>query len=111
MAAIPQRIHKGERGIVITWDEDHVVTIPARELRLACQCAQCVDEMTGKPLLDPATVPLDVSARSIRLVGNYAIHFDWSDGHGTGIYTYDFLAARCPCERCRAERSGSGGTG
>jgi DUF971 family protein len=24
-------------------------------------------------------------------VGNYAIRFDFSDGHGTGLYTYDYL--------------------
>ncbi len=24
-------------------------------------------------------------------IGNYAIRFDFSDGHGTGLYTYDYL--------------------
>ena len=24
-------------------------------------------------------------------VGNYAIRFEFSDGHGTGLYTYDYL--------------------
>lgn len=103
---IPQRIHRGERDVVITWDEDHLGTYPARDLRLACQCAHCVDEMTSRPLLDPATVPDDVAALQIRLVGNYAIRIDFSDGHGTGIYTYDFLAQLCPCERCRGGRAG-----
>jgi ATP-binding protein involved in chromosome partitioning len=60
--------------------------------------------MTGKPLLDPASVPQDVAARSIGLVGNYAIRIDWSDGHATGIYTYELLAALCPCLDCRRER-------
>jgi len=103
---IPQRIHRGERDVVITWDEDHLGTYPARDLRLACQCAHCVDEMTSRPLLDPATVPDDVAALQIRLVGNYAIRIDFSDGHGTGIYTYDFLAELCPCERCAGGRAG-----
>jgi len=61
--------------------------------------------MTSRPLLDPATVPDDVAALQIRLVGNYAIRIDFSDGHGTGIYTYDFLAQLCPCERCEGGRA------
>jgi DUF971 family protein len=24
-------------------------------------------------------------------IGNYAIRFKFSDGHGTGLYTYDYL--------------------
>jgi len=24
-------------------------------------------------------------------IGNYAVRFDFSDGHGTGLYTYDYL--------------------
>lgn len=86
----------------MTWDADHVATYPARALRLACQCAACKEEMTGRPLLDPATVPDDVRADSIALVGGYAIRITWSDGHDTGIYTYEWLRANCPCERCRA---------
>ena len=104
MGPVPQLIHRGEREVVITWDVDHVGTYPVRDLRLACQCAQCVDEMTGRALLDPATVPDDVAAHQVRLVGNYAIRIDFSDGHGTGIYTYDFLATLCPCERCTGGR-------
>ncbi len=98
---IPQRIHRGGHEVVITWGDDHVGTYAARDLRLACQCAGCREEMTGRPLLDPATVPQDVEAASIQLVGSYAIRIDWSDGHGTGIYTYEQLAALCPCEACR----------
>ena len=74
---------------------------PALALRLACPCAACVEEMTGRPLLDPASVPEDVTARQIDLVGSYAIRIVWSDGHDTGIYTYESLLAMCPCERCR----------
>ncbi len=95
----PRRIHRGEREVVITWDENHVATYPARELRLRCQCASCVDEVTRLPLLDPTTVPLDVHPLVISLVGNYAIKIDWSDGHSTGIYTYDLLHSMCPCAR------------
>jgi DUF971 family protein len=97
---IPQQIHRGEHHIEITWDDDHKGSYPARDLRLRCQCAQCRDEMTGLPLLDPDTVPEDISPLQVSLVGSYAIRIDWNEGHSTGIYTYDFLRGCCPCENC-----------
>ena len=36
-------------------------------------------------------VPLDVTIRSWEKVGNYALRFDFSDGHRTGLYSYDYL--------------------
>lgn len=70
--------------------QDHVNT---RDLRLACRCAACVEEMSGRPLLDPTTIAYDVAPRSITSIGNYAITITWSDGHSTGIYPFDRLRA------------------
>ena len=36
--------------------------------------------------------------------GRYAIRFHWSDGHSTGIYTFELLRQLCPCPIC-AEKS------
>lgn len=33
----------------------------------------------------------NVAASSFHKVGRYALQFDWSDGHSTGIYTYERL--------------------
>lgn len=88
----------------IVWDEGHEGTYPAREIRLRCSCAHCVEEMTGRPLLDPARVPEDLTIRKIELVGNYGIQIEFSDGHGTGIYHFRNLLAWCPCDHCRARR-------
>jgi len=63
----------------------------ARQLRLACPCAQCVEEWTGKKLLREEQVPRDISLRSTDLVGRYALTFVWSDGHQTGIFSFDYL--------------------
>ena len=97
---VPQAIHRADDVVTITWAEGHVGVYPARSLRLACPCAGCVEEMTGAPLLDPASVPDDVAPMRIALVGAYAIRIDWNDGHSSGIYTYQYLADQCPCERC-----------
>lgn len=106
---IPERIHRGDREVVITWSRGHEGHYPARGLRLQCHCAGCREELTGKPLLDPAAVPEEVMPVSISLVGSYAIRIDWSDGHNSGIYTYEQLRALCPCEKCSADREAGGG--
>jgi len=85
-----------ERAVEIRWADGHVSKYPHRDLRLACPCALCVDEWTGRPRLDPKTVPANVHALDIRQVGRYALQFTWSDGHATGIYTYNKLRVLDP---------------
>jgi ATP-binding protein involved in chromosome partitioning len=91
--------------IAFTWEDGHETVYPARELRLRCRCASCIEEMTGRPLLDPLNVPDAVRARGIKLVGQYAINVDWSDGHSTGIYNFRELRAACPCAPCTKLRA------
>lgn len=99
---VPRAVTREDQGLRIEWDGDgHEALYPARALRLACGCAICVDEMTGRPLLDPAAVPADVRPVSLALVGAYGLRIQWSDGHGTGIYTFERLRDDCPCARCR----------
>ena len=40
-------------------------------------------------------------------MGNYAISIAFSDGHGTGIYRYDFLREICPASPAAAAELGS----
>lgn len=88
----------------IVWRDGHVSEFRPRAIRLECPCAGCVDEFTGKPILNPAAVPSDIMPVSIEYVGRYALKFTWPDGHDTGIYPYDLLRRICPCEACRLER-------
>ena len=107
---IPRAIRRLDDGetIEIEWDDlGHVGDYPARALRLACRCASCQEEMTGLPILDPKTVNADVRALDLKLVGAYAVHFSWSDGHTTGIYPWEYLLSICPCPECTARRAGS----
>lgn len=102
---MPYAITRRDAGLLIEWDQQgHQAFYPARGLRLACGCAVCVEEMTGRPMLDPARVADDIRPMSVALVGTYGIRIQWSDGHGTGIYTFERLLATCPCESCRAQR-------
>src|SRR4051812_3726991 len=65
--------------ITIKWPGGHVTTYPARDLRLACRCAGCIEETSGRPLLDPKVVPDNIRANSMELLGQYAIGVTWSD--------------------------------
>lgn len=75
-------------------------------LRGYCPCAACQGHSGLKIVFHPPPAP--VEPLSIRPVGNYAISFHWSDGHGTGIYRFDFLREICPCEACRQSREPGG---
>ena len=106
---VPVLIRRLDDGaaIEIQWDDaGHTGIYGARDLRLACQCAVCRDEMTGRPLMDAASVASDIRAAALRLVGGYAVQFDWSDGHNSGIYPWELLLRICPCPACAGARKG-----
>jgi ATP-binding protein involved in chromosome partitioning len=93
---------RGPRSLAIQWSDGHESVYDVRRLRLACGCAQCVDEWTGEGRLDESVVPADVAPVRIQPVGRYAIQIDWSDGHATGIYPYRRLRELCDCPVCVA---------
>lgn len=72
----------------VCWPDGSVSTFSARELRLACPCAVCVDEWTGDALLDPNRVPGDITFRKIDSVGRYAFNPTFSDGHSSGLFHF-----------------------
>lgn len=92
-----------QHDVKIVWRDGHVSVYPAHELRLACPCAGCVDEVTGVVRVIASSVPQDVHPVAIDLVGRYAISIHWSDGHHTGIYAFDLLRNLCPCAGCARE--------
>ncbi|MHB1330099.1 MAG: DUF971 domain-containing protein [Gemmatimonadales bacterium] len=67
--------------------------VESRWLRLACPCAECVEEMTSRPLLNPETIAADIRPVHLALVGTYGLRVHWSDGHSTGIFTFAWLRA------------------
>jgi DUF971 family protein len=96
-------------GIKIDWKDNHHSEYPLNYLRDKCPCATCTgahgtpprqsggDATEGPfPMFRPRLKMLGVSP-----VGNYAIRIDWSDGHSTGIYSYEHLRHICPCDECR----------
>jgi DUF971 family protein len=80
-----------DRILEITWAPGDIRRLPTRVVRAACGCAACVDERTGVRTLDIDSIPPDIDILAMRPVGNYAVHIQWSDGHDTGIYTWENL--------------------
>jgi DUF971 family protein len=79
-------------------------------LRERCPCATCDDQRRKKeaapvqglaggsdalPLYKPRP-----GARAAKSMGHYALQIDFTDGHSTGIYSYEHLRIICPCGEC-----------
>ncbi len=75
----------------VAWSDSTENLYTARELRLNCPCAGCIDEWTGKKLLMDEKVPADITFSDISIVGRYALGIEFSDGHDTGIFSFDLL--------------------
>ncbi len=84
----------------------HVSLHPVVYLRRSCSCAACVDEWSGLRILKPEQISELVRPRRISPVGRYAINIEWSDGHKSGIYSFEYLREICPCSQCRGARPG-----
>jgi len=113
-------------GVDITWADGHASHYEFPYLRDACPCATCNDEREKKAEAErkdadsphaahgSSAIPLPMTspvfpmfkpkarAQSAASVGSYAIQINFSDGHNTGIYSYDQLRSICPCEACAA---------
>jgi len=73
------------------WSADDEDTFTAQTLRQKCSCAYCQSETTGERILDPESVPADITVTSMELTGNYGVNMHFSDGHTTGIYRFRML--------------------
>ena len=81
----------GGTEIVIEWEGGEKSVFEPLKLRAACPCAACVDEFTGRKILKPESIPANIRVLALAPVGRYALQILWSDGHGTGLYGYDYL--------------------
>jgi len=101
-------------GVDIAWADGHSSHYDFVYLRDHCPCATCNDEREKKESLADASPAFQSSAlpmfkpkpraQSAQAVGQYAIQISFSDGHATGIYSYDLLRTICPCSECAALR-------
>ena len=89
-----------ENEVRILWKDGHESIYTGHALRVGCRCALCIDELSGTRRLREESISNDVRPLLIDAIGRYAIRFHWSDGHSTGIYTFEHLRDLCPCPTC-----------
>jgi len=77
--------------VVLVFTDGQELSAKAFDLRAQCQCALCVSEVTGQPLVDASRIPADINPEEILPLGNYAVGITWSDGHSSGIYPYSMF--------------------
>lgn len=96
---VPREVRRhGTDSVEITWSDGHASLFANRYLRDNCPCAFCRETRPrySPPVRDAEAVhPVTISP-----VGLYAINVVWSDGHDSGIYSYQTLRALCPCDEC-----------
>ncbi len=97
-------LDKNAGELIIAWPDAETCHYPLGNLREACPCVECRGGhenmgQKGEPsdLLTLTLTPArSYVVESVSLVGNYALQFFWSDGHHTGIYTWEYLKRLCP---------------
>ena len=90
------------RELRIVWNDGVEQLLTFKALRAGCQCANCMEKRKGdivaKANRDPTALPVLSAAETMPLeilkmepVGNYAYNIEFSDGHSTGVFTFDLL--------------------
>ena len=86
-----------DKALLIKWSDGQQRRYSFRELRDACPCATCREKRTvEQQALSPVPVLSAAEAEPLRIkgmepVGSYAYAIAFSDGHDTGIFTFELL--------------------
>jgi ATP-binding protein involved in chromosome partitioning len=111
LADEPKNVSIGSAGdLRIEWADGHAGINGGWGLRVKCPCAACVDENTGKRVLDPQRIALDIKVSEVHPVGRYGVGIAFSDSHNTGIYRFEFLRTSCECLECVSTRGNTTGS-
>ena len=101
-------VDRGAGELRITWGDGEQSRYPFPWLRTNCPCATCREERRkaamnqaandfGELTLMSGPLP-SAEIAGAKLVGNYALQLEWTDGHATGIYGFTALRAAMPDE-------------
>lgn len=105
---VPAEIRRlGVQSIRIAWGDGHLSEYDNRMLREHCPCAVC-RERPARSLPLASGQGGEIYPVQMSVVGRYAVSIQWSDGHDTGIYSYQTLRELCPCAACRPPAAGEG---
>ena len=83
------KLHRQSRLLQISFADGKTFQIPCEFLRVYSPSAEVRGHGPGQEVLQ--TGKKDVNIDHIEPVGNYAIQLNFSDGHNTGLYSWDLL--------------------
>lgn len=83
------RLHQQSRKLDITFDNGVQYSLPCEFLRVYSPSAEVRGHGPGQEVLQ--TGQEEVNIVGIEPVGLYAIKIIFSDGHDTGLYSWDYL--------------------
>jgi len=91
VSAVPTEIklHQKSRVMEIAFDDGKTFRLPYEYLRVYSPSAEVRGHGPGQEVLQ--TGKQSVEIRSMEAVGSYAVQPQFSDGHATGIYSWDYL--------------------
>ncbi len=83
------QLHKKSRTLEITFDDGVNAELPSEYLRVYSPSAEVRGHGPGQATLQ--TGKENVFIDGIQAVGQYAVKLLFSDGHDTGLYTWNYL--------------------
>lgn len=81
-------LHKKSRELELVY-EDGPVRLSFEYLRVLSPSAEVQGHSPDEAVLQVGKRLVDITG--VQVVGNYAIQFTFSDGHDSGIYSWDYL--------------------
>jgi DUF971 family protein len=82
-------LRRAEKILVITFDDGSTASLPTEYLRVESPSAEVQGHSPAQRQLVPGK--RHVAITNIEPTGNYAIRLIFSDGHDTGIFSWDYL--------------------
>jgi DUF971 family protein len=91
MSKIPTEltVHNKSKVLDVAFDDGAAFSIPFELLRVYSPSAEVMGHGPGQEVLQ--TGKREVGIAGVEPVGNYAVQPTFSDGHNTGIFTWDYL--------------------
>ena len=83
------KLHQVSRILEIHFDNGATFNLPYEYLRVFTPSAEALGHGPGQEILQVGKE--NVTITELKPVGNYAVQPIFSDGHGTGIYSWDLL--------------------
>jgi len=83
------KLHQKSRLLEIAFDDGKRYTLPCEYLRVFSPSAEVRGHGPGQEVLQVGK--RDVEIKEIEPVGSYAVKLVFSDGHDTGLYSWDYL--------------------